>query len=257
MNLTEKLNSLKNTALVSYVMVGDPDLNTSYKIIDNLIKSGSDIIELGVPFSDPSADGKIIQAAAQNALKNNISLDDCLNLAKKINQNHPNIPVILMGYFNPIYNYGVKKFIQNACCAKVSGFIIVDLPYEELANYPDLASSNIPVINLITPLTTAIRLGKILKDAAGFLYYISVFGITGTKEPNLEKTNKTALKLKSLTNKKIGLGFGIKSKKQIEQISGNFDLVIIGSAYCKIIQQHKNNKTKMYAELRKFNSSLR
>ena len=104
MNLTDKLNSLKNTALVSYVMVGDPDLNTSYKIIDNLIKSGSDIIELGVPFSDPSADGKIIQAAAQNALKNNISLDDCLNLAKKINQNHPNIPVILMGYFNPIYN---------------------------------------------------------------------------------------------------------------------------------------------------------
>lgn len=257
MHIEEKLNSLKSTALVSYVMAGYPDLDTTYEIIDSLIKSGSDIIELGVPFSDPSADGKAIQLAAEYALEKNISIDDCFNLVKKIELEHPDIPVILMGYFNPIFNYGIDKFIIDANKAGVKGLIIVDLPFEEHKHYPKLFNSKIPIINLITPATIGTRLEKILSSAKGFLYYISVFGITGTKTPDLDKANQEAKRLKKLTNKKIGLGFGIKSKDQIEQIENNFDLVIIGSAYCKIINEFKANKKKLLAEIRKFNLSLR
>ena len=254
--IEEKLTSLNKAALVSYVMVGDPNLKTSYEIIEALIKSGSDVIELGMPFSDPVADGDAIQKAAKRALKNNISISDCLSLANKLKENYPDIPLILMGYFNPIHKYGTKKFIRDASKSGIDGLIIVDLPYEELINYPEFEASSISIINLITPLTKGDRLKNILKKASSFLYYISVFGITGTQKPNLKSVKKEVLILRKATKKKIAVGFGINSKAQVKELSGFSDLIVIGSAYCKIIEKHQTKKSILLKELKAFNKSL-
>ncbi len=251
-----KINQLlakENTStLVSYIMTGDPDLNSSYKIAETLIKSGTKILELGVPFSDPAADGLTIQKAAKRALKNDISLKDCFLLAKKLGKNYPEVPIILMGYLNPIFHYGTKKFAKEAIKNNVSGLIIVDLPYEEQKDYPELNSPTLPLIQLITPLSTRERLKNILAETHSFLYFISVFGVTGTKKPNLDQVIEHLKELK--TDKKIAVGFGINSKSQITTLQA--DLIVIGSAYIKIIEENLDNKDLMLKKLRKFNLSL-
>jgi len=257
MNLEEKLATLNKTALVSYVMIGDPDLKTSYDITKTLLTSGTDVIELGMPFSDPAADGKVIQEAGQRALKNGVSIPDCLKLSKKINKDFPDKPIILMGYFNPILNYGTVKFLKDCDNVVGSGLIIVDLPYEEMLNYPEFFDSKVALINLITPLTVGARLKSILARAKGFLYYISVFGITGTQKPNLANVNKQVAKLKKLTKKKVAVGFGIKSKAQITELGKTANLAVIGSAYCKIIADNSSNKKQLLAKLKEFNSKLK
>ena len=257
-----KLNSLlekeKDIVLNSYVMAGDPDLETSYKIIESLIESGSKIIELGMPFSDPVADGEVIQRAALRSLKNDVSIDDCFALVARVNEKYPSVPIILMGYLNPIFFYGVKEFADKAKEIGVAGLIIVDLPYEEQINFAELNSEALPLIPLITPLTTGERLDNILKEAYSFLYYISVFGTTGTQKPDLEAAIKEVGKLREKSgNKKIAIGFGIKEKEQIDFLRGKVDICIIGSAYCRIIEENMAaGGEKIYKELRIFNKSL-
>ena len=143
----------KKAKLISYIVAGYPDLEQSHKIAIELIKTGTDILEIGIPFSDPVADGKIIQYSTNEALKNNINLDDCLRLTTKIKKDYPHIKIILMGYFNPIFKYGIKKFNKAAIKANVDSLIIVDLPYEEQINYLEYLDAKLPLINLVTHLT--------------------------------------------------------------------------------------------------------
>lgn len=259
-NISAKLSDLeikKKTALVSYVVAGDPDLDTSYDIISTLIESGTDIIELGIPFSDPVADGVTIQNASKRSLIHNVNLKNILQLTKRITTKYPNIPIILMGYLNPINQYGIKKFLNDAKYHNVSGLIIVDLPYEEIINYPEFRKKNsVPLINLVTSLTSKERLKKVDKISSEFIYYISVFGTTGTKEPNLDIVTKELKRIKTQTSHKIAVGFGIKSGKQIEILKINADLIVIGSAYCTIIEKNLDDKANLLNRLEIFNQEI-
>ena len=253
----QELAAQNKTALVSYVVAGDPDIDSSYEIIKKLIASGSDIIEIGMPFSDPVADGKDIQAAAQRALSNNINLQQIFKLAKKIEQNYPDIPIILMGYLNPIFKYGTKKFLADAKENNISALIIVDLPYEEIRNYPEfIADENIPLINLITPLTKNDRLNAIDKISRGFIYFISVFGITGSKKPDLDVVLTNLQHVKKQISHKIAVGFGIDSGAQLQKLKSHADLVVIGSAYCRIIADNLDDQDKLLTKLGEFNQDI-
>ncbi len=255
--INNKLATINKTALVSYVVAGDPDLQTSYKICETLIKTGTDIIELGMPFSDPVADGATIQNAANRALKQNINLENCFSLAKKLGEKYSETPIILMGYLNPILHYGVSKFIKAAEQHNISGLIIVDLPLEELENYPELRNSRkLPVIPLVTPLTSMSRLQKMSDSMAAFIYFISVFGITGSKTPDLKKVERELNYIKKHIKKKIAVGFGINNAEQIKSLRKFSDLVVIGSAYCKIIEAHLSEPKIMLEQLASFNQQI-
>ena len=250
-----QLEKNNKTALVSYIVAGDPDIETSYEIISKLIESGSDIIELGMPFSDPVADGKTIQQSHKVALKNEVNLKKIFKLTMLVHKKYPDIPIILMGYLNPIHKYGISNFVTDAKKNNISGLIIVDLPYEEALHYPELNDTDLPIINLITSLTNEDRFNKIDQISSGFLYYISVFGITGTTEPQLNIVKKQLQKLKNRTTHKIAVGFGIKSTEQVSELKKHADLIVIGSAYCKIIQEN-SNKTILLNQIENFNKMI-
>lgn len=246
----------KKAKLISYIVAGYPDLEQSHKIAIELIKTGTDILEIGIPFSDPVADGKIIQYSTNEALKNNINLDDCLRLTTKIKKDYPHIKIILMGYFNPIFKYGIKTFNKAAIKANVDSLIIVDLPYEEQINYLEYLDAKLPLINLVTPLTSEKRLKQINKANNEFIYYISVFGITGTQEPDFAIAKNQINKIKKITNKKIALGFGIKKAHQVKEAANIADYVVIGSAYLEIIKKDENNIQKILTNIAKYNTDI-
>ncbi|MBI28528.1 MAG: tryptophan synthase subunit alpha [Pelagibacteraceae bacterium] len=233
----------KSKKLITFVTAGDPDINTSLKIMKNLPIYGSDIIELGMPFSDPMADGPTIQMSSQRAIKNNVDLNKIFYMAKQFRKNNKTTPIILMGYYNPIYNYGNKKFINKCAESGIDGLIIVDLQPEFDQELYNLSSKkNIEFIRLITPTTNNTRLNNILPKAGGFLYYVSITGITGQNSANLNTLKKSIKELKIRTKIPICVGFGIKSPKQAGLISKFVDGVIVGSSIVKIIEKNSSKK---------------
>jgi tryptophan synthase alpha chain len=248
---------MNKAKLISYIMAGYPDLKSSYELALKLIESGTDILEIGIPFSDPVADGKTIQYAASKALENNININNCLDLSLRIKKKYPNIKIILMGYFNPIYHYGSSSFIKDAIKAGINSLIIVDLPYEEQINYPEFNNKNLPLVNLITPLTSKNRLQQITRRNNEFLYYISVFGITGTQEPNLTIAEENIRQIRKICKNKIALGFGIKKPEQAQKAAKFSDFIVIGSAYLDIIRLHENNINNAAKEIYNFNQKIK
>jgi tryptophan synthase alpha chain len=237
----ESLRAKNEKALIVYLTAGDPSLSITKKLIFALEKAGADILEIGVPFSDPTADGPVIQAASQRALKAGTTLQGVLDLVAEV-RNVSEIPIVLFGYFNPIFAYGVKKFSQAASAAGVDGVLVVDLPYEEareLRIYTDAVS--IDFISLIAPTTDTKRLSKIASGAMGFLYYISITGITGTTAPKIENIKKEVNKIRNSTSLPIAVGFGISKPKQAREIARFADGVVVGSAVVRLIDENKNN----------------
>jgi tryptophan synthase alpha chain len=236
------LRAKNEKALVVYLTAGDPSLSITKKLILGLEKAGVDILEIGVPFSDPTADGPVIQAASQRALKSGTTLQGVLDLVAEVRK-FSQIPIVLFGYFNPIFAYGVKKFSQAAHAAGVDGVLIVDLPYEEakeLRIYTD--AIGIDFISLIAPTTDTKRLGKIAAEATGFLYYISITGITGTAAPKIENIKKEVEKIRKITKLPIVVGFGISKPQQAREIARFADGVVIGSAVVRLIDENKSNR---------------
>jgi tryptophan synthase alpha chain len=236
------LRSKKEKALIVYLTAGDPSLSITKKLILGLEKAGVDILEIGVPFSDPTADGPVIQAASQRALKAGTTLQCVLNLVAEVRK-VSEIPIVLFGYFNPIFAYGVKKFSQAASAAGVDGVLVVDLPYEEakeLRIYTDAV--DIDFISLIAPTTDTKRLSKIASAAMGFLYYISITGITGTSAPKIGNIKTEVEKIRKITDLPIAVGFGISEPAQAREIGHFADGVIIGSAIVRLIDENKNNR---------------
>ena len=226
-----ELQSKKQKGLITFVTAGDPDYDTSLKIIKKLPKAGADFIEIGMPFTDPMADGVAIQASYLRALKSGQTLAKTLSMVKEFRKIDKKTPIILMGYFNPIYNYGIDNFVLNSKKAGVDGLIVVDLPPEadkELCK-PAL-KNNIDFIRLATPITDAKRLKILLKNSSGFLYYISVLGITGTKKPNLKSIRLAIEKIRKNTTIPIAVGFGIRTPEQAAKIVNYSDAVVVGSA---------------------------
>ncbi len=260
-----KVKENKNAALGIFITAGDPNIQTSQKILNSLPEAGVDFIELGMPFSDPMADGPSIQESSQRALKSGIKLKQILEMVKVFRKQNKATPIILMGYFNPIYSYGVEKFIKDSKDVGVDGFIIVDLPSEEDEEFCiPCINNSLDFIRLVTPTTDHSRLKKILNNARGFIYYVSITGITGTKKGSLDQINNSVKKIKSLTNLPVAVGFGIRSKAQVAEISQISDAVIIGSHIVNIIKKYYKYNSKVQNdvvscvinEVKKFSSVL-
>jgi tryptophan synthase alpha chain len=237
----ETLRGKKEKALIVYLTAGDPSLSVTKKLILSLEKAGVDILEIGVPFSDPTADGPVIQAASQRALKAGTTLEGVLDLVTEVRK-VSEIPVVLFGYFNPIFAYGVKKFAQTTRKAGVDGVLVVDLPYEEameLRMHTDCAG--IDFISLIAPTTGKERLVKIAADATGFLYYISITGITGTAAPKIDNIKTEVNKIRKITKLPVAVGFGISKPQQAREIARFADGIVIGSAVVRLIDENKDN----------------
>jgi tryptophan synthase alpha chain len=217
--------------LVTFLTAGDPDLETSREIVLGLPAAGADLIELGMPFSDPMADGPVIQASSLRALRNGASLRKTLDLVRSLREQDDDTPIILMGYYNPIYIYGVKAFLSDAKAAGVDGLIIVDLPPEEDSELCIPAiDADIRWIRLATPTTDAARLPKVLNNAGGFVYYVSILGITGTASVPEEATRNAVDLLKSHTDLPLAVGFGIKTPEMVATITRTADAAVVGSA---------------------------
>ena len=241
-----RFNALKQQgrpALVTFTMAGDPDFETSLAIINTLPASGADVIEIGMPFSDPMADGPAIQLAGQRALKGGQTLAKTLQIVSQFRKTNKVTPIVLMGYYNPIYIYGVNKFLKKAKSVGVDGLIIVDLPPEEDAELCIPAMDiGINFIRLTAPTTNAKRLPKVLNNTSGFVYYVSITGITGAAMPNPKEVAASVAHIKAKTDLPVVVGFGVKTAKQATAIGRASDGVVVGSAIVTVIKESLTQK---------------
>ena len=227
----EKLKAANRGGLIAFVTAGDPDPITSLDLVLGLPKAGVDLIELGMPFTDPMADGPAIQAASLRALKSGASMIKTLELVRAFRDSDSETPIVLMGYYNPIYIYGVERFLTDARAAGVDGLIIVDLPPEEDDELclPAL-NAGVNFIRLATPTTDDDRLPTVLANTSGFIYYVSVMGITGTKAAPEDAVHLAVDRLRRHTDLPIAVGFGIRTAKQVAAITGSADAAVVGSS---------------------------
>ena len=228
-----------------FVTAGDPNAATTPALLDALVGAGVDFIELGMPFSDPMADGPAIQAASLRALKGGMTLAGTLQIAADFRKRHPDTPLILMGYYNPIYSYGNDRFIADAVTAGVDGLIIVDLPPEEDTELCLPAKkAGLKFIRLVTPTSDETRLPAILAEASGFVYYVSVLGITGTKSAAGDSISAAYQRIRSQTDLPIVAGFGIRTPAQAAEASTLTDGAVVGSSVVDIIASNLPDTTQ-------------
>lgn len=243
--IADKFEALKaqgKKGLVTFVTAGDPTLEQSKAVLQNLAASGADFIEIGMPFSDPMADGPSIQASSIRALENGMNLKGVLQMLQEFRGQDDNTPVILMGYFNPIYKYGCDKFVVDAKSAGADGLIVVDLPPEEDAELRVPATAaGIDLIRLVTPTTIGTRLDTVLENASGFLYYVSITGVTGTKSADTAAVGKHIEAIKAKTNLPVAVGFGIKTPEDAKAMAGVADAVVVGSAIVETMHKNQND----------------
>lgn len=258
-NINKKFEYLKEkgkAALITYITAGDPNLETTKEIIKILEKNGADIIELGMPFSDPMADGPTIQLASERALKNKITIKDLLDIVKDI-RIESYIPIILFGYYNPFLSYGLENFSMDASQAGVDGVLVVDLPPEESGEFKKhTENAGLDLVFLLAPTSTEERIELVAENASGFVYLVSVTGVTGARpgmKVDLEQLTNT---IKSETKLPVGIGFGISSPDQVKDIVKYADGVIVGSSIVKIIEKNSNRPIHLLKNLGDFVHSL-
>lgn len=255
-----ELKSAGRSGLITFTTAGDPDAETAQKILNGLPAAGADIIELGMPFSDPMADGPAIQAASQRALKSGMTVAKTLDMVARFRQLDKQTPLMLMGYYNPIYHYGNQRFLDDAISAGVDGLIIVDLPPEEDDElcHPCL-TAGLHWIRLTTPTSDRNRLPIVLKNSSGFVYHVSIAGITGTRSAQQSDVNTAIDQIRSQTALPIAVGFGIKTKQQVHEISAIADAAVVGSALIERIAQGLEQsapKENIVAEVHRFVGEL-
>ena len=232
-------------ALVTFTMAGDPDYDTSLSIAKALPKAGADVIEFGMPFTDPMADGPAIQAAGLRALKAGQRMTETLALVREFRKGDDETPVVLMGYYNPIYIYGNDRFLADAKVAGVDGLIVVDLPPEEDEELclPAL-KTGLNFIRLATPTTDDKRLPTVLTNTSGFVYYVSITGITGAAAPDTAKVTTAVARIKRHTKLPVAVGFGVKTAEHARAIAEGADGVVVGSALIDILRQNLDTSGK-------------
>jgi tryptophan synthase alpha chain len=237
--IAEKFASLKNKrekALIAFITAGDPDLATTGELIPLMEKNGADIIELGVPFSDPMADGPTIQKSSERALAAGTTLPAILATVKAVRK-VSQVPILLMGYFNPIYQYGVRKFVADAADAGVDGVLLVDLPPEEAAEFKAMADAQgVDVIFLLTPTSDDARIAKVARLGSGFVYYVSVTGVTGARADVADSVLTAVRNIKEQIDLPLAVGFGISDPAQAAKVAGVADGVVVGSALVKMFE---------------------
>jgi tryptophan synthase alpha chain len=234
-------------ALVTFTMAGDPDYRTSLSLTKALPKAGADVIELGMPFTDPMADGPAIQAACQRALRGGQNMKKTLSLVREFRKGDDATPIVLMGYYNPVYIYGVDKFLVDAKSAGVDGLIVVDLPPEEDEELclPAL-KAGLNFIRLATPTTDDKRLPAVLNNTSGFVYYVSITGITGAAAPDTDNVTAAVKRIKRHTDLPVAVGFGVKTAAHARAIAEGADGVVVGSALVEALRVSfgKNGKAR-------------
>ncbi len=238
-----RLKQSNKKALVTYTMAGDPDATTSLELLHKIAQSGADILEIGMPFSDPMADGPEIQAAGIRALNGGMTLQGVLDVVSQFRSINSDTPIVLMGYFNPILRYGIEKFSNDCSKIGVDGLIIADIPPEEENEIlPKLQQNNIALIRLIAPTSDETRLDKILKSASGFLYYVSILGITGTTTADADIVAQHIKDIRKKTDLPIVAGFGIKTPEDARAFSAVADGVVVGSTIVRNIKENQSDK---------------
>jgi tryptophan synthase alpha chain len=232
------LKQERRAALVTFTMAGDPDYDAALAILKSLPGAGADVIELGMPFTDPMADGPAIQAAGLRALHAGQNMKRTLALVREFRRGDDTTPIVLMGYYNPIYVYGVECFLTDAKSAGVDGLIVVDLPPEEDAELclPALAAG-VNFIRLATPTTDDKRLPAVLKNTSGFVYYVSITGITGSAAPDASKVADAVMRIKRHTALPVCVGFGVRTAEQAAALARGADGVVVGSALVDAVRQ--------------------
>tara|TARA_R110001592_G_scaffold138511_4_gene357623 strand:- start:3543 stop:4352 length:810 start_codon:yes stop_codon:yes gene_type:complete len=252
------LEAIGKKALIPYITGGDPEPGLTVGIMHTLVEAGADIIELGVPFSDPMADGPVIQLACERALKHHVSLNDIFSMVKAFRETNQITPVVLMGYLNPLEKKGYEAFAKEAAEAGVDGALIVDLPPEEADTLvPFLKQNGLDSIFLIAPTTTEARIKVICEHSSGYVYYVSVKGVTGSASiSQSEVADKLAL-IKKNNLIPVGVGFGIRDAASAAEISKVASGVIVGSVIVNLIAEHQDKPEKLKSEVKALVSSMR
>ena len=241
-----RLKKTKRAALVPYIVAGDPDAETTVKLMHALVEAGADVLELGAPFSDPMADGAVIQRAGERALAGGMSLQGVLNIVNNFRETNRQTPVILMGYLNPIEAMGYQEFAQAAAAVEADGAIVVDMPPEEAEEMEcALTEVGIDLIFLISPNTSEARITKIAARASGYLYYASLKGVTGASYLDVKEVVARLQSIKGLTSLPVGVGFGISTPELAASIGRVGDAVVVGSALVQLIEKALPDKERI------------
>ena len=250
------LKSNNKKALIPFITAGDPSVEMTKRILHQLVESGADMIELGIPFSDPMADGPVIQRASERALANNVGIRKTFEIAKEFRSSDQDTPLILMGYANPIEAIGFDDFLRLCKEAGVDGIITVDYPPEESQEYVSkLRENDIDAIFLIAPTTENERIQQIIQQATGFLYYVSLKGVTGAQNIDVDQVKHRVAEIKSLTDLPVGVGFGVRDPETAKAVASFSDAIVIGS---RIIQEiEKSNEDNMLDDISKIIKSIR
>lgn len=250
------LRKLKKKAFIAYITAGDPSLSITKKIVLALEDSGADIIELGIPFSDPLADGPTIQAASHRALLKGVNLKKIFSLVAELRRK-TKIPIVFMTYYNPVLRYGIQDFVANCKKIGVDGVIVPDLPFEEAGDLIKLSKAyGIATIFLAAPTSTRDRISNIVKKSSGFIYYVSLTGVTGARVKLPPEVTSNVRVIKSMTNKPVVVGFGISTPGQVRKVSMVADGVIVGSAIVKIVGNNQRHAKALLSKISSFSKRL-
>lgn len=254
----EALKAQNKKALIPYITAGDPDPGDTVPLAHALVQSGANIIELGVPFSDPMADGPVIQRASERALAHHVSLHQVLDMVREFREQDNETPVVLMGYLNPVEVMGYEVFAKAAADAGVDGVLTVDMPPEEAEDLGQaLIANGIDPIYLLAPTTSEERIQKICDAARGYVYYVSLKGVTGAASLNVESVAEKTRQIRTKTDLPIGVGFGIKDASSAAAIAAVADAVVVGSALIQNIEQHMANRAQMMEQVATLINSMR
>ena len=234
----EPLRQRGEKALITYLTAGDPNLETSERVIHALVEAGVDLLEIGFPFSDPMADGPTIQAAAERSLAGGTTLSGVLEMVARV-RCHSNVPIVLMGYYNPVFRYGAAAFARDAAQAGVDGLLLVDLPPEEAGElHPHLQAAGIDLITLLAPTTPRERLTRLARQGEGFLYYVSMTGVTGTQKVDAAAIAAAVNRVRLESPVPVAVGFGVTTPEDARAVAQFADAVVVGSALVQVIASH-------------------
>jgi len=254
----ELLKSESKTALIPFITAGDPQPSVTVNLMHDMVAAGANVLELGIPFSDPMAEGPVIQAACERALEHNVSLHDVLDMVAEFRTKNNDTPIVLMGYLNPVEVMGYETFAEAASKAGADGLILVDLPPEEGADLVDaLKAKDIDPIFLLAPTTTDDRIEKICNIASGFVYYVSLKGVTGAANLDVDSVVKKVNQIRGHTSVPVGVGFGIRDAESAAQVGAVADAVVVGSAVVKRVAENADNPEKISREVCGLLSSMR